>query len=135
MKKRKWLSKDKFKIILEGLSGNIEISKLCSKYQIAQTQYYQWRDQLLKYGNQAFEQKNVTKKEQNLESEVTKLNRIIGALTVERKKSEDELRKEPNPNPSLNAMKFFWLESKTSRLNTPSGASAGSGHILSSVKA
>jgi len=37
MKKRKWLSKDKLKIVLEGLSGNIEISKLCSKYQLSQT--------------------------------------------------------------------------------------------------
>jgi len=91
MKKRKWLSKDKLKIVLEGLSGNIEISKLCTKYQIAQTQYYQWRDLLLKYGNQAFEQKNVTKKEQNLESEVTKLKRIIGDMTIELKKSDYEL--------------------------------------------
>ena len=71
MKRRKWLSKDKFKIVLEGLSGNIEISKLCSKYQVSQTQYYQWRDLLLKFGNQAFEQKNVSKKEQKLKSEVT----------------------------------------------------------------
>lgn len=91
MKKRKWLSKDKLKIVLEGLSGNIEISKLCSKYQIAQTQYYQWRDQLLKYGNQAFEQKNVSKKEHHLENEVTKLKRIIGDLTIELKKSDYEL--------------------------------------------
>ena len=91
MKRYKRLSKDKLKIVLEGLSGNIEISKLCSKYQIAQTQYYQWRDLLLKYGNQAFEQKNVTKKEQNLESEVTKLKRIIGDMTIELKKSDYEL--------------------------------------------
>ncbi len=41
MKRRHWTSKDKLKIVLEDLSGNIEISKLCSKYQIAQTQYYQ----------------------------------------------------------------------------------------------
>lgn len=91
MKKRKWLSKDKLKIVLEGLSGNIDISKLCSKYQLSQTQYYQWRDLLLKYGNQAFEQKNVTKKEQNLESEVTKLKRIIGDMAIELKKSDYEL--------------------------------------------
>jgi transposase-like protein len=88
MEKRKWTSQQKLTIVLEGLSGQIEISKLCSKYQIAQTQYYQWRDQLLKYGNQAFEVKNVTKKEQHLEQEVQKLKRIIGDLTVELKKNE-----------------------------------------------
>lgn len=91
MKRRQWSSQEKLKIILEGLSGQIEISKLCAKYQIAQTQYYQWRDQLLKYGSQAFEQKNVTKKEQRLESEVHKLRQIIGDLTIELKKNDYEL--------------------------------------------
>ena len=88
MEKRKWTSQQKLQIVLEGLSGSIEISKLCAKYQIAQTQYYQWRDQLLKYGNQAFEVKNVTKKEQRLEQEVQKLKQIIADLTVELKKNE-----------------------------------------------
>jgi len=88
MEKRKWSSQQKLQIVLEGLSGQIEISKLCSKYQISQTQYYQWRDHLLKFGHQAFESKNITKKEQHLEQEVSKLKRIIGDLTVELKKSE-----------------------------------------------
>lgn len=91
MQKRKWTSQDKLKIVLEGLSGQIEINKLCTKYQIAQTQYYKWRDLLLKFGNQAFELKNITKKEQHLEAEVSKLKRIIGDLTIELKKSEYEL--------------------------------------------
>ena len=91
MQKRNWTSQEKFRIVLEGLSGSIEITKLCAKYQIANTQYYQWRDQLLKYGNQAFEAKNITKKEQHLEAEVKKLKSIIGDLTVELKKSEFDL--------------------------------------------
>ena len=91
MEKRKWSSQDKLKIVLEGLSGQIEIAKLCAKYQIAQTQYYNWRDNLLKYGHQAFETKNITKKEQHLKQEVVQLKKIIGDLTVELKKSEFEL--------------------------------------------
>ena len=91
MENRKWTSQQKLTIVLEGLSGQIEISKLCTKYQIAQTQYYLWRDQLLKYGRSAFETKDVTKKEQHLEQEVVNLKRIIGDLTVELKKSEYEL--------------------------------------------
>lgn len=90
MKRRKWTSQQKLQIILEGLSGQIEISKLCSKYQVSQTQYYLWRDQLLKFGHQSFEAKNITKKEQNLEQQVRNLKRIIGDLTVELKKSEFE---------------------------------------------
>jgi transposase-like protein len=91
MERRKWSSQQKLQIVLEGLSGQIEISKLCAKYQVSQTQYYQWRDYLLKYGHQAFETKNVTKKEQHQEQEIQKLRRIIGDLTIELKKSEYEL--------------------------------------------
>ena len=91
MKRRKWSSQEKLKIILEGLSGQIEISKLCAKYQIAQTQYYKWRDQLLQFGHQAFDQKTVTNKEQHLEQEVKKLKSIIGDLAIELKKTELEL--------------------------------------------
>ena len=87
MEKRHWTSQQRLQIVLEGLSGHIGISKLCAKYQIAQTQYYQWRDQLLKHEHQAFEVKNVTKKEQHLELEVQKLKKIIGDLTVELKKT------------------------------------------------
>ena len=91
MKRRKWTSQQKLKIALEGLSGQIEVSKLCAKYQVSPTQYYQWRDHLLKFGHQAFETKNITKKEQHLEQENKNLKRIIGDLTVELKKSEYEL--------------------------------------------
>jgi len=91
MKKRIWTGQEKLRIVLEGLSGQIEITKLCTKYQIANTQYYLWRDQLLKHGHQAFETKNIAKKEQHLEQEVLKLQTIIGDLTVELKKSDYEL--------------------------------------------
>jgi len=75
MKKRIWTSQEKLRIVLEGLSGQIEITKLCSKYQIANTQYYLWRDQLLKHGHQAFETKNIYKKERHFEQEVVKLKK------------------------------------------------------------
>lgn len=46
MEKRPWTSQQKLQIVLEGLSGQIDLSNLCAKYQIAQTQYYRWCDQL-----------------------------------------------------------------------------------------
>jgi len=88
MKRRKWSSEQKLKIVLEGLSGRIEIGKLCNKYQISQALYYRWRDQLLQYGQQAFETKNMTKKEKRLQNEIQQLKQIIGDLTIELKKSE-----------------------------------------------
>ena len=89
-KRRKWESSQKLKIVLEGLSGQIEISKLCNKYQISQVIYYRWREQLLQYGHQAFESKNFTKREKRLSDENQRLKQIIGDLTVELKKSEFE---------------------------------------------
>ena len=89
-KPRKWESSQKLKIVLEGLSGQIEISKLCNKYQISQVIYYRWREQLLQYGHQAFESKNITKREKRLSDENQRLKQIIGDLTVELKKSEFE---------------------------------------------
>ena len=83
---RKWTSQEKLPIVLEGLNVRIEITRLCAKYRIAQMQYYQWRDHLLKLGHQAFESKNITKKEQHLEQKVQKLTKIIGDLTVELEK-------------------------------------------------
>ena len=88
MKRRKWSSEQKLKIVLEGLSGQIEIGKLCNKYQISQVLYYRWREQLLSHGHQAFETKDITKKEQRLVDENRHLKQIIGDLTVELKKSE-----------------------------------------------
>ena len=90
MKRRRWESSQKLKIVLEGLSGQIEISKLCNKYQISQVIYYRWREQLLQYGHQAFESRNITKREKRLSDENQRLKQIIGDLTVELKKSEFE---------------------------------------------
>jgi transposase-like protein len=87
MKRRKWESSQKLKIVLEGLSGQIEISKLCNKYQISQVIYYRWREQLLQYGHQSFESKNITRREQRLQSENKRLKEIIGDLTIELKKA------------------------------------------------
>jgi transposase-like protein len=90
MQKRTWTSKQKSQIVLEGLSGRIEVSKLCTKYEITQGQYYKWRDQFLQSCHQAFETKNIGKKEQKLSTENQKLKKIIGDMTVELKKNEFE---------------------------------------------
>jgi len=90
-KRRQWTSKQKFQIVLEGLKGEIEIGKLCNKYQLSQAQYYQWRDQFLQHGKEAFEASNKSKKEQRQTEEIRRLKGIIGELTVELKKSEYDL--------------------------------------------
>lgn len=91
MKYRQWTSKEKSQIVLEGLSGQIDITQLCQKYQISQAQYYKWRDQFLATCHQAFDVKKQSQKEQHLENQVKKLTNIIGDLTIELKKSDYEL--------------------------------------------
>jgi len=88
MKHRKWTPKQKLSIVLEGLKGNTSIAELCSRHQISQTQYYQWRDRLLADGEKLFTHGGPDKVEERLRNENRKLKTIIGELTVELKKSE-----------------------------------------------
>jgi transposase-like protein len=90
MKRRQWDSKTKAKIVLEGLSGK-PVSELCNEYQISQNQYYQWREKFLSEAHRAFEVKEKAGEVTRLKAKTRKLQQIIGALTVELKKSEDEL--------------------------------------------
>jgi len=88
MGKGKWASKDKLRIVLEGMKGEVNISQLCSHYGISQTLYYRWRDQLLEHGAEVFESKQRNKKEAKLEQENKKLKQIVGELTIELKKND-----------------------------------------------
>lgn len=90
MKRRQWDSKTKAKIVMEVLSGK-SISEICNQYLISQNQYYQWRDRFLSESHRAFEGKVNGAEVSRLKTKNQRLQQIIGALTVELKKSEDEL--------------------------------------------
>ena len=90
MKRRQWDAKTKAQIVLEGLSGK-SVGELCNQYQLSQNQYYQWRDRSLAEAHRAFEAKENGGEVARLKAKTQRLQQIIGALTVELKKSEDEL--------------------------------------------
>jgi transposase-like protein len=90
MKRRQWDSKTKAKIVLEGLSGRA-VSEICTEYGIGQTQYYRWRDRFLAESHRAFDAEREGSEVQRLKKKAARYQQIIGALTVELKKSEDEL--------------------------------------------
>jgi transposase-like protein len=90
MKRRLWDSRTKVKIVLEGLSGRA-VADLCNEHQIGQHQYYRWRDQFLGEAHRVFESKKNGSEVEKLRQKTARLQQIIGALTVELKKSEDEL--------------------------------------------
>jgi len=91
MKRRQWDSKTKARIVLEGLSGR-SVSELCNEHEISQNQYYLWRDKFLQESYKAFENHEKGREIDRLKKKTAKLERIIGSLTVELKKTEDELK-------------------------------------------
>jgi len=89
MKRRRWDSKTKTKIVFEGLSGR-PVSEICNEYGIHQNQYYIWRDKFLSEAHKAFDSKKDVGEVIRLRKKNKELTQIIGSLTVELKKTEDE---------------------------------------------
>jgi putative transposase len=89
MKRRRWDSKTKTKIVLECLSGR-PVSEICNEYGIHQNQFYIWRDKFLSGAYKAFDSKKDGKEVDRLRKKNQELTQIIGSLTVELKKTGDE---------------------------------------------
>jgi transposase len=88
MKRRKWTKELKFKIVLEGQQSQISVSELCNKYEIQQSQYYNWRDKFLREGASVFQNNDATKREEQLKSKMSRMEQMIGKLTLELKKND-----------------------------------------------
>jgi transposase-like protein len=78
MKQKKWDSKIKAKVVIDGLKGK-PIAKICNEYQISQSVYYQWRDQFLTHVNQIFDIPKKGNKENRLEMEIRQLKARINS--------------------------------------------------------
>jgi len=96
MKYRRWNSKTKARIVLEGLENKVPLAEICSRYQICQNQYYYWLNELETKAHEVFESAKRSKKEKRLLEENKKLKQIIAEPTIELKKTELELE-ELNP--------------------------------------
>ncbi len=88
MQRRKWDSKTKALIVLQGLKGK-PVAELCIEHQISQAQFYQWRDQFLANASKTFDLHQQTQREARLEQENSRLKKMVGELTLELKKSEE----------------------------------------------
>lgn len=90
MQRRKWDSKTKAMVVIQGLKGK-SVAEICVEHQISQGQYYLWRDQFLNNAAKAFEGQEQTKKEMRLARENSSLKKLVGELTMELKKSDEAL--------------------------------------------
>ncbi len=76
--------------MLEGLSGR-PVSEICNEYGIHQNQFYIWRDKFLSEAHKAFDSKKDGGEVNRLRKENKELTQIIGSLTVELKKTEEDI--------------------------------------------
>ncbi len=83
MRRRQWSSQEKFKIILESLSGQKDINLLCKKHKISQTQYYRWRDQFLEFGHRSFEKHKMSEGEKRLSEDNKRLKKMLSEIKAE----------------------------------------------------
>lgn len=88
VKRKKWSSKTKWQIVLEGLKGR-PVVDICTGYGVVQSRYYKWRDQFLSEGFKIFDATQADQRQLYLERENKKLKNLVGELTLELKKSED----------------------------------------------
>lgn len=89
MTKKKWDSKTKAKIVLEGVKGR-RVAEICNDYHISQSQYYTWRDQFFSNIELPFETKKASFREERLKAKNEQLKSLVGELTFELKKIEEE---------------------------------------------
>ena len=90
MKRRKWDAKTKAIIVLEGLKGK-PVATICQDHQISQAQYYQWRDQFLANAAKTFEWRNRPSAKPGCNMQNAQLKKLVGELTLELKKSDEEV--------------------------------------------
>jgi transposase len=70
----------KLKVALEAIKEAKPVAILCNEFGVLASQVYAWKKQLLEEGETVFSDR----REANQKSEIDKLHRIIGQLTVER---------------------------------------------------
>ena len=84
-RRRRWSAEERLRIVLAGLSGDIEVSELCRREGINPTQYYGWKKQLVGSASKIFVNgsEKASVKEQRLEKDLTRAKDVIAEITAE----------------------------------------------------
>lgn len=89
MKRRSWNNETKLKVVLDGMKGR-PVSEICNEYQIAQSQYYQWRDVFLEHAAAVFSRQRDSGQLERVRQDNSELKQLVGELMMELKKTESE---------------------------------------------
>ena len=90
MPRRNWDAKTKAMSVLAGLKGK-PVAALGNEPQLSHAQYDQWRDQVMAHAPKAFEVHEPSQRDARLAREHTRLNTLVGELTLELQKSDEVL--------------------------------------------
>ena len=87
---RQRTAKEKAKIVMEYLRGRDSIVQICNKYQVSKASLFRWVQEVEDNMELLFDSRKILLKQKKLEKQVDDLKRVIGELTVELKKMEEE---------------------------------------------
>lgn len=84
-KRRRRPAEEKLRIVLAGLSGDIEVSELCRREGISPTQYYGWKKQLMSSAGKVFANGpgKASAEQQRAEAELNRAKDVIAEITAE----------------------------------------------------
>ena len=84
-KRRRRPAEEKLRIVLAGLSGDIEVSELCRREGISPTQYYGWKKQLMSSAGKVFANgpDKASAEQQRAEAELNRAKDVIAEITAE----------------------------------------------------
>ena len=78
---------EKMKIVIEGLSGTIQISELCRKYGIKPARFYSWKEKLIRssgiFDDRGRKEIPANKRIGDMQAEITRLKDTIAEIASE----------------------------------------------------
>jgi transposase len=85
VKRRKWSSSEKLRIVLAGLQADTKIAELCRREGITANQFYQWKDRLLGSAGKIFEGKAAgpSVEQDRAATELRRMKDVIAEITAE----------------------------------------------------
>jgi transposase len=83
-----YTAEEKMKIVMEGLSGVVQISELCRKYDIRSARFYSWKEKLIKNSAEIFDDRGRKKTSDQMiieeqRKDLERLKDVIAEITSE----------------------------------------------------
>ena len=86
--RRVYKPEEKMKIVMEGLSGTIQVTELCRKYGIGTARFYAWRDKMVENSADIFSDRGRKRTPDQIiieeqKEEISRLKNVIAEITHE----------------------------------------------------